>query len=140
MSKFGKYAIVTGVKHVFAQEPDWWWVIDPPTAKAELEVSKLLSTDRTKVESDGTRVSQLTTTLEVAIREIAVTFGGTNIPTSETDPTPALKKGMTLAEIEEVLKEMPRAMILELWNAVGDAVPGWGPAKPRKTETGDAKN
>jgi hypothetical protein len=142
MKTFGKYAIVSDVKHALEQEPDWFWIIRPPTAKDEMEVSKILSTDRTKVEADGTRVTRLTTTLEVAICEIAVTFGGTNIPTSETDPTPILKTNASLAEVEAALKDMPRALILELWNAVGDAVPGWGPVKPKsaKIEETEAKN
>jgi hypothetical protein len=128
---FGQYAIVSDIKHVFEKEPNWWWIIRPPLGKDELEVSKLLSTDRTKVDADGTRVNQLVSTLEIAIREISVTFGGTNIPTSETDSAPLLKAGASLPEIEDVVKNMPREMIAELWVAVGEAVPGWGPAKPK---------
>jgi hypothetical protein len=140
---FGKYAILTDVKHVFEKEPEWYWMIKPPTAQDELEVAKILATDKSRIDLDGTRVSLMPTTLEIAMREIAVTFGGTNIPTSENDPAPVLRKGAALAEIESILKEMPRAMILELWNAVGDAVPGWGPAKPRPQnakEEDEAKN
>ena len=128
---FGKYAIVTDVKYNFKLEPDWYWMIRPPLAEDELQVSKLLAQDKTRMEGDGTRVVQLPTTLEIAIREIAVTYGGTNIPTSENDPTPVLKKDAAWEEVEELLKKMPRALVLELWDAVGEAVPGWGPAKPR---------
>jgi hypothetical protein len=139
--KFGNYAIVSEIKHEFTKEPDWWWIIKPPTGRDELEVSKLLSTDRTRMDEEGNRVSVMPTTLEIAIREISVTFGGTNIPTSESDPTPMLKKDASLAEVEQAVKEMPREMIFELWNAVGDAVPGWGPAKPKARKTdGAAKN
>jgi hypothetical protein len=142
MKNFGKYAIVSDVKHVFEQEPEWFWTIRPPTSKDEMEVSKVLSTDRTRVEGDGTRVTRLTTTLEVAVCEIAVTFGGTNIPTSETDANPILKAGASRAEVEAILMDMPRAMVLEIWNAVGDAVPGWGPVKQKavKLEETAAKN
>jgi hypothetical protein len=135
MAKFGKYAILDGVKHEFVKEPTWYWLIKPPDGGAELAVSRVLTTDRIRVEPDGTRVSILPTTLEVAIKECAVTFGGTNIPTSETDTTPVLKADAKVEEVEALLKTMPREMILELWNAVGDACPGWGPAKPRKAET-----
>ena len=136
MSNFGKYAVVTDVRHEFKLEPGWWWMIKPPTAQDEMEVSKLLATDRSRMEFDGTQIRQMPTTLEIAIREIAVTFGGTNIPASETDSTPVLKKDASWAEVEELLKQMPRALVLELWDAVGEAVPGWGPAKPRaKKET-----
>jgi len=131
---FGQYAIIDPVKHVFEKEPTWYWLINPPTAKDELAVSRVLAQDRTRVEVDGTRTSMFVTTLEVAMREVAVTFGGTNIPTSETDPKPILKDNATVEQIEDVLKDMPRAMLLELWGAVGDAVPGWGPALPKKGE------
>jgi hypothetical protein len=144
---FGKYAILSDVTHTFEKEPDWYWIIGAPTTQDELQVSKILTTDRTKMELDGTRVSQMPATLEIAMREIAVTFRGTNIPTSENDPAPILKKGASVAEVEDVLKQMPRAMIWEIWNAVGDAVHGWGPAKPRAKQvekkdssTDEAKN
>jgi hypothetical protein len=128
---FGKYAIVSDVKYNFKLEPDWYWMIRPPLAEDELQVSKLLATDKSRIEGDGTRVVQMPTTLEIAIREIAVTYGGTNIPTSENDPTPVLKKDTSWVEVEALLKKMPRALVLELWEAVGEAVPGWGPAKPK---------
>ncbi len=130
-SKFGKYAILEPVQHTFDKEPTWYWMIKPPTSQDELNVAKILTTDKTRMELDGTRVSVMPTTLEIAMREIAVTFGGTNIPTSETDPTPCLPSNATWDQVEALLKEMPRAMVWEIWRAVGDAVPGWGPAKPR---------
>jgi hypothetical protein len=146
---FGKYAIIDPVKHVFEKEPDWYWMINPVTAKGQLSVQRVLSQDRTRVEVDGTRISLYVTTLEVAMREVAVTFGGTNIPTSETDPAPILKKSASVEEVEAVLAEMPRGMLFELWKAVGKAVPGFGPATvdpkaKQKTEEpdeeGEAKN
>jgi hypothetical protein len=128
---FGNYAILDDVKHVFEKEPVWWWIIRPPSTKDELAVTRLLATEKSKRETDGTMVQLQVTTLDVAIREIAVTFGGTNIPMSETEAMPILKTGASLGEIEDVLKEMPRAMILELWNAVGKAIPGWGPVQTK---------
>jgi hypothetical protein len=130
--QFGKYAVLDKVKHVFEREPDWWWMIKPPTAADELAVARVLSTDRSRIELDGTRTVLLPMTLEVAMREVAVTFGGTNIPMSDDDPTPILKEGASWEQVEEMLKFMPRDMLIELWIAVGEAVPGWGPAKPKQ--------
>jgi hypothetical protein len=90
--------------------------------------------------ADGTRENLLPMTLEVAMREVAVTFGGTNIPTSETDPTPILQESATWEQVEDVLKDMPREMLSELWVAVGEAVPGWGPTKKNPPKTDEAKN
>lgn len=139
---FGNYAIIDPVKHVFSKEPDWYWMIKAPSAADELTVQRILSTDRSVTRADGVRETMLPMTLEIAMREVAVTFGGTNIPTSETDPSPILKEGATWEQVEEVLKDMPREMLSELWIAVGEAVPGWGPAKknlpPKQSE--EAKN
>jgi hypothetical protein len=141
---FGKYAIVEPVKYSFKKEPDWYWLIKPPTAKDELAVSRILTTDRSKIEGDGTRTTVLPTTLEVAIREVAVTFSGTNIRTSESDPTPILNQDASWEVVEAVLQEMPREMVIELWIAVGEAVPGWGPAKrkpePKTEQSEETKN
>ena len=126
---FGKYAIVDPVKHVFEKEPQWYWMIKAPTAVDELNVARILSTQRSAIQPDGTRLELLPMTLEIALREVAVTFAGTNIPMSETDPTPILKTDAKWEDVEEVLKDMPREMLSELWIAVGEAVPGWGPAK-----------
>lgn len=128
---FGKYAIIDPVKYQFKQEPDWYWLIKAPTPADELAVSRILMTDRSRTSPDGTREVLMPMTLEVALREIAVTFAGTNIPTSETDPTPILNKNATWMDVEEVLKEMPREMVSELWIAIGTAVPGWGPSKQK---------
>ena len=130
---FGSYAILDNVKYVFKKEINWYWMIKPPTAADELAVIKLLTTDRTRIEFDGTRVSTLPNSLEIAVREIAVTFAGTNIPTSETDPTPILSEKSTWDKVEAVVQQMPREMVMELWQAVGEAVPGWGPAKASKS-------
>ena len=140
MQKFGNYAIIDPVKHSFEREPDWWWMIKPPTAKDELAVARILSTDRTRMGADGTRENLMPTTLEIAMREVAVTFAGTNIPTSESDATPILPRDASWEKVEEFLRDMPREMLLELWHAVGDAVPGWGPAKPRAPRSEEAKN
>jgi hypothetical protein len=134
MSNFGKYAVIDPVTHTFEKEPGWWWKIKAPTAADELAVSRVLSRDQTRVEADGTRTTLLTTTMEVALREVAVTFAGTNIPASETDPTPILRTGASWEEVEAILKQMPREMLVEIWIAVGEAVPGWGPAKHNKPD------
>jgi len=143
---FGSYAIIDPVKYAFKREPEWYWLIKAPTAADELAVARILSTQRTRVEMDGTRTDLLPLTLEVAIREIAVTFAGTNIPTSETDPTPILPKNASWEQVEALLQDMPREMVSELWIAVGEAVPGWGPAKrnapkpPADEQSDEAKN
>ena len=143
MKNFGSYAIIDPVKHVFEKEPSWYWLIKPPTAADELAVSRILSTERSQQFADGTKMVLLPMTLEIAIREIAVTFAGTNIPTSETDPTPILPKDAGWEVVEAALQQMPREMISELWIAVGEAVPGWGPAKKllkKKPAEGEQKN
>lgn len=129
---FGKYAILQPVTHNLEKEPQWWWKINPPTAVAELEVARLLSTERKRTEFDGTQISVVTTTIELAMREIAVTFGGTNIPLPDNQNKPILPDNASPQQVEAVLSVMPRELILELWEAVGEACPGWGPVVRRR--------
>jgi hypothetical protein len=131
MSAFGKYAILSEVTHKFEKEPDWYWKIKPATSMDELQVAKLLSTEKFTISADAERVNLRPTTLEIAVREIAVLFGGTNIPTSETDPAPILKVGDSLDRIESVLLRMPREMVQEIWAALGECTPNWGPRKTK---------
>jgi hypothetical protein len=133
--KFGKYAIVDEITHKFKQEPDWWWKINPPTSGDELNMSKFFIQERVVREPDGTTREYPPTPLEIAYREIALTFGGTNIPLEGSKPEPILTVGLAVEDIEEVLKQMPHAMVMEVWDAIGEAVIGWGPAPKAKKES-----
>lgn len=131
--KFGKYAILDEITHKFEQEPNWWWKIKPPTSGDELNMSKFFVQERVVKGVDGTVKEYPPTSLEIAYREIALTFGGTNIPADIEKPVeeggkPVLKSDTDIEVIEALLKEMPHEMVLEIWDAIGDAVIGWGPA------------
>lgn len=138
MAKFGKYAILDAVTHTFEKEPEWFWKIKPPTSGDELKMSKFLVNNRSEVGSDGVRREYPPTNTEIAYREIALTFAGTNIPASdvavEDGGEPILKEGARIEAIEAVLAQMPHEMVLEIWDAVGDAVPRWGPYRGPKVE------
>lgn len=141
-NRFAKYAIFDAVTHNFEKEPDWWWKIKPPTSGDELVMAKYLVNNRVEVGADGVRREFPPTNTEIAHREIALCFGGTNIPKDDEKPVadggePILKLGDPVENIETVLRSMPHAMVMEIWNAIGDAVPGWGPYRPKaekKTE------
>ena len=137
MIKFGKYALITPVTHQFDKEPDLFWIIKPPTSGDELKLSQFLSTDRVILKPDGTRVTRPAVNLEIAHREIALTFGGTNL--TDMDDKPILSKDSTVEEIEAVLRIMPHVMVMEIWSAIADGVPGWGPVKAKKDVKKDAK-
>lgn len=131
---FGKYAIAKPVTHNFEQEPDWWWKIKPVTTGMELEMSKFLNHKRLISTAEG-RVELPPTSMEIAMREIAFTFGGTNIPLDENNPVgdggePFIKEDASVEEIESALAQLPRDMFYEIWGAVGDAYPYWGPLDP----------
>jgi len=129
---FGKYATLENVTHTFEQEPDWTWVIKPVTMQAELDMSKFTSRDRFVVFPDGARAARPITVQEISLREIALTFHSTNIPGD--DGKPILAEGASVEEIEAVLCTMPPEMVLEIWKAVGEACPPWGPALPKENE------
>ena len=128
--KFGKYAVINEVVHHFENEPEWTWKIDPPTSGDELAIAKFLVQGRVQLGLDGVRREYPPTNAEVMHREIALLFGGTNIPTSERDESPVLSKTAAVEAVEAVLREIPNPMVYEIWDAVGKACPGWGPMRP----------
>ena len=130
--KFGKYAILQPVIHNFEKEPEWTWTIKPVTTSEELSLSQFLTTERVLVAPDGSRIGRPATNLEVALREIALTFGGTNI--LDDNGQPILAPNATIDEIEAVLRQMPNEMTQELYHSLADAIPGWGPIQPKKAE------
>ena len=97
----------------------------------ELAMQKFMAHNRHEIGADGVTREYPPTTMEVCHRELSLTFGGTNIPSDIGKPVaeggePVLKVGASLQEIENVLREMPPEMVIELWEALGEAVPGWG--------------
>jgi len=134
---FGKYAILTSTRYTFEKEPTWYWEIKPVSSGMELERSKFLLHNRVVVDASGNRRELPPTWLEIAHREIALTFGGTNIPVEdkpvEDGGKPLVEAGTSTAEIEKVLRGMPQEMVWEIWTAVGQSYPEWGPANPNPT-------
>ena len=131
---FGKYAIAGELNHTFEMEPDWWWKIKPITSGIELEMSIFLNHNRIVSTREG-RKEQPPTNMEIAFREVALSFGGTNIPADGNQPvqdggTAFITPDQSVEEIEKALRAMPRDMFMEIWKAVGEAYPYWGPADP----------
>ena len=131
--KFGQYSILDPVEHHFEKDPDKIWIIKPPTSGDELALEKFLIQKRLVV-AEGQQVSLPPTNLEVAHREIALTFGGTTLVDTEipNNTHPILDKNASVAEIEAVLCQMPYDLVMELWSAVGEATLAWGPQKNSK--------
>lgn len=135
---FGKYAIIDIVEHHFEKEPDWVWKIKPPTSGDELAMSKFLVQNRVEIDATGTRREFPPTYTEIAYREIALCFGGTTIPKGgkagkaiADGGEPILKEDARVEVIEAVLRKMPHPMVMEIWGAIADSVPGWGPQRPK---------
>lgn len=130
---FGKYAILDISEHRFEMEPDWYWRFKPASSSAELAMSKFYDNmSRSVIGADGKPVFIGPHWIEVMWREIALLFGGTNIPNEAGKP--ALSDNATIAEIENLLAAMPQGMVEELWKALGEAVSGWGPRQPQPEE------
>ena len=86
---FGGYAIIEGAKYSFEKMPDLWWEIKPITSGMELARSKFLYHNRVVEGLDGARYEQPPSPMEIAYREIALTFGGTSMEfdaSASTDP------------------------------------------------------
>jgi hypothetical protein len=139
---FGSYAIIDNVEHHFEKEPDWVWKIKPPTSGDELAMSKFLVQNRVEVDATGIRREFPPTYTEIAYREIALCFGGTTIPKGGKNGKavaeggdPILSEHAKIEQIESVLRKMPHPMVMEIWGAIADAVPGWGPQRPKAPPT-----
>ena len=133
-SLFGKYAFADSITHVLEKEPELWWKIKPVTSGMELEMSRFLVQKRVITNREG-RVEMPPTSLEIGFREVAATFDGTNIPLDAEKPVvdggePLLKASASVDEVELMLRKFPRTLFMELWRAVGEAYPYWGPADP----------
>jgi hypothetical protein len=137
-TQFGKYAIIDTVTHNFEQEDRWWWKIKPPSSGDELNISKFLTQARIITGPDGIRREYPPTNVEIMHREIALTFGGTNIPATEKSVEeggdPIVKVGDPVEIIEKLLCKMPNEMVIEIWEAVGEAIVEWGPRYPKVTK------
>ena len=137
MSKFGKYAILEDIVHTFEKESDWTWTIKPVTMAADTAMAQFMSAERAVQLADGTRLYRPVTTQEIALREIALTFRSTTV--KGDDGKPILPEDATVAQVEAVLGEMPLAMVMELWQAVGKACPPWGPVMQDEAKTKKSK-
>jgi len=136
MKGFEAYAILDPVTFNFEKAPDYWWTINPPTGGDELAMARFFATKRTRILQDGMVEESYTTGTEVMHREIALTFGGTNIPLDPEKPVekggaPLIDPTLSKIDIEEKLKDLPGMMLKEIWGHVGEAVPNWGPEDPK---------
>jgi len=131
--KFGNYAIVNAVTYNFEKEPDWYWKFKPPTAKDELILQQFLFQKRTRT-VDGVSEQLPATSMEIVFEQLALTFGGTNIPKYKQEgdewvatDEPILTDSSDVGKIKQVLGEMPTDLVQELWIALGKHIPNWGP-------------
>ncbi len=136
--KFGKYAIVDSHEYHLEKEPDLFWRIKPVTSGMELDRSKFLMHKRVVSDAAGNRWEYPPTWVETAHREIALTFGGTNIENDEGEP--ALKDNATIIEVENFLKNAPQELVMELWREIGRVHPFWGPADPNELKPSDKES
>ena len=136
--KVGKYALFEPVEYKFKEEPELWWKIKPPTSGDELSMARFLNRGKYMVGPEGASREDAPTMVEIMYREVALTFVGTNI--EDDDGKPVLKKGASVTTIETVLKQLPHAMVLEIWEAIGENCPGWGGKLRAEDEEGSEED
>jgi len=133
---FGSYAVIDEVAHPLEKEPSWTWTVKPITTKEELAISRFLQSGPITASSDGLTRTDVRTNIEIAMEEIALTFGGTTIPGPDKK-TPVLAADASLDDIRALLKTMPIPLLDEIWAFVGVSNLKWGPAKKKEP---DVKN
>lgn len=115
---FGDYAIADAYEYHFDKAPEVYWKINPVTSGHELQRGRFLM-----------RSEYQRSALEIAHREIALLFGGTNLKTKTGELV--LADNASIEEVEAVLAKCPPDMIGELWVAIGELYPKWGPIDPK---------
>lgn len=135
-SPFGSYAVITNIRFDFADESEYWWEIKPPTAGDELALTRYMNTGKSIYTADGgVETEGSPSWLDILFYEIALLFGGTNIPADANksvsdDGKPFISTKSTTAVIEAKLQSMPMEMISEIADQIAEHVPGWGPKNP----------
>ena len=135
-SPFGKYAIIGNIRRNFRDEPDLWWEIKPPTTGDELMLTRYINTGKVEYSLDGGVSNEGSPSwLDILFYEVALLFGGTNIPADADSPIseggkPFIESGSEMAVIEERLRLLPMEMFAEVADMIAECVPGWGPKKP----------
>ena len=132
---WGKYAITEPVEYTLKNKPEWVSNIKPHTSGDELEMAKFLNRVKFFVGAEGMSRDEAPTWIEIAHRELALTFVSTTIV--DVNDKPVLKDNASLSDVEKFLKLVPHKIVLELWEALADAVPGWGGKKRDNEETTD---
>jgi len=126
---FGKYAVLQPITYNFKREPELWWKFKPPTSGDELTMARFLNRGRLTLGEEGPSREVPPSWIEVAHKEISIIFAGTNI-TDDKDQ-PILADNASPEQVETMLRLMPHAMVMEIWDAIARHVPGWGnPMRP----------
>lgn len=134
-SPFGSYAVIEPIRYKFSDEPEWWWDINPPTTGDELNLNRFINQGKTIATDEGIQTEGMPVWMDVILYQIALLFGGTNVPfdaekSVEDGGKPFVSTNSTLPVIQERLKRMPMEMIAEVADAMAEHVPGWGPKNP----------
>ena len=112
---FDKYAVIEPYKHTFEKEPEFYWLIKPPTIKEEIALSRFYQEGRVRM-FDAQRVVYPWSNIEIAIRQLALLFAGTNI-TKDGSEELVLTDKADLNAVEKYLGSLPTPAVQELWKA-----------------------
>jgi hypothetical protein len=129
---FEKYAIVSPVTHTFEKDPDYWWKIRPALLADEIELARFLQEGRVVIDEKGEKITFPWSIVESAVFQLSTLFAGTNLVDEKGKEL--LPENAKREKVADVLKTFPTAVVLELWSALGEAVPGWGNASNRSSK------
>ena len=150
IGRFSNYAGNSPVEYHFKRDPGLKWYIKYATAHDEHAMMIFATSAGIFIGTNGQPVTRYPNIVEIAWREIAILFAGTNIPAQEIDQDlldacatqeevdklvtalPRLSNNATIDQVEALIGSMPQVMVVELWKALGEINPGWGPRKEEK--------
>jgi hypothetical protein len=118
--------------YTFPNIRNGWWRLKSPSEEGELSMGKFPEVCDYEYNQSKHR-SKL---IQLAIREIALTYGGTNLVFEDGL---SLEQSASIDEIESFLLRFSNQTIIGIWYAVGEVYPTWGP-DTSKSKTDDNHN
>lgn len=118
---FGKYAVLDNPEYTFRRDESLKWKFRPTTAEDEIEIQRWIQEQADK------KIEP--TWVEIAMKQLSIMSVSTNIPGA------GLEEGGSRVQFEELLRQIPLDMFGELWIALGEINPLWGPPRPPQTAT-----
>ncbi len=128
-----KYAMLGEAKYPLKLEPELYWTFKPVSGAMQIELAKWLQDNaETITDEKGVTYQVPPYWVSAMIQELTLSFAGSNILLSEEltgeKAVPMFPEGMPIEEVGKAIALLPMPLLIELWVALKERNPQWGPA------------